>query len=101
MQGAPTEGSDERAGFLAEVEGLRAKLAMAAAYRPGRAVAAAHAAIRARAMDREGATTVQLVRDGVVLAAVKAQERFRVERMARVRACAHGRVRTARLDSAR
>jgi len=55
-------------------------LATAAAYRPGRAVAAAHAAIRARipfldrdrAMDREVATAVQLVRDGSVLAAARA-----------------------------
>ena len=77
MQGAPAEGSDERAGLLAAVEGLRAELAMAAAYRPDKAVPAAPAAIRARipfldrdrAMDREGATAVQLVRDGVALAA--------------------------------
>ena len=80
VHGAPAEGSDERAAFLAEVEGLRAELATAAAYRPGRAVAAAHAAIRARipfldrdrAMDREVATAVQLVRDGSVLAAARA-----------------------------
>ena len=80
VHGAPAEGSDERPEFLAEVEGLRAELAMAAEYRPGRAVAAAHAAIRAhipfldrdRAMDREVATAVQLVRDGRVLAAARA-----------------------------
>ena len=80
VQCAPGEGSDERPEFLAEVEGLRAELAMAAEYRPGRAVAAAHAAIRAhipfldrdRAMDREVATAVQLVRDGRVLAAARA-----------------------------
>ncbi|MHB8912955.1 MAG: HAL/PAL/TAL family ammonia-lyase [Lysobacter sp.] len=77
---APRDDSDDRAAFLAEVEGLRTELAMAAEYRPGRAVAAAHAAIRAqipfldrdRAMDREVATAVQLVRDGSVLAAARA-----------------------------
>jgi histidine ammonia-lyase len=82
VQGAPREGSDDRAGFLAEVEGLRAELAAAPAFRPGRAVAAAHAAIRAeipfldrdRAMDREVATAVRLVRDGSVLAAARASD---------------------------
>ncbi len=78
---APREDSDEYAGFMAEVEGLRAELAAAPAYGPGRAVAAAHAAIRARirfldrdrAMDGEVATAVQLVRDGSVLAAARAK----------------------------
>jgi len=63
-----------------EVEGLRAELADAPEFRPGRAVAAAHAAIRERiafmerdrAMDRGVAAAVQLVVDGVVLAAARA-----------------------------
>ncbi len=67
----------DRAGFLAEVEGLRTELANAEAFHPGRAVAAAHAAIRERiafldrdrALDGEVATAIDLVVSGVVLAA--------------------------------
>jgi histidine ammonia-lyase len=59
---------------------LRAALSAAAEFRPGRAVAAAHAAIRARmpclqrdrALDGEVAAAVQLVSDGSVLAASRA-----------------------------
>jgi histidine ammonia-lyase len=69
----------DRAEFLAEVEGLRAELANAEAFHPGRAVAAAQAAIRDRiafldrdrALDGEVATAVGLVVSGVVLAAAR------------------------------
>lgn len=80
VQGGPLPDAAERAGFLAEVEGLRAELAASPAFRPGRAVAAAHAAIRARipfldrdrAMDGEVAVAVRMVADGSVLAAARA-----------------------------
>ena len=80
VQGGPLPDAAERAGFLAEVEGLRAELAASPAFRPGRAVAAAHAAIRARirfldrdrAMDGEVAAAVRMVADGSVLAAARA-----------------------------
>ncbi len=79
VQGGPLPDAEERPGFLAEVEGLRAELAAAPAFRPGRAVAAAHAAIRARipfldrdrAMDGEVAAAVRMVADGSVLAAAR------------------------------
>ncbi|HEY5803241.1 MAG TPA: aromatic amino acid lyase [Lysobacter sp.] len=79
VQGAPAEGSAEFDAFLAEVEGLRAELAAADEFHPGRAVAAAHAAIREaipfldrdRALDGEVATAVRLVREGTVLAAAR------------------------------
>jgi histidine ammonia-lyase len=74
-------GDGARAEFLAEVDGLRVELAGSAEYRPGRAVAAAHAAIRERipflsrdrALDGEVAAAVRLVAEGSVLAAVRAQ----------------------------
>ena len=74
----PRDG-DDRTPFIAEIEGLRAELAGADAFHPGHAVAAAHAAIRARipflerdrALDRDVATAVQLVIDGDVLAAAR------------------------------
>ncbi len=80
VQGGPLPDAAERAGFLAEVEGLRAELAASPAFRTGRAVAAAHAAIRARipfldrdrAMDGEVAAAVRMVADGSVLAAARA-----------------------------
>ncbi|WP_271680618.1 HAL/PAL/TAL family ammonia-lyase [Thermomonas mangrovi] len=80
VQGGPLPDAAERAGFLAEVEGLRAELAASPAFRPGWAVAAAHAAIRARipfldrdrAMDGEVAAAVRMVADGSVLAAARA-----------------------------
>ncbi len=65
--------------FLQEVEALRAQLADAAEFRPGRAVAAAHAALRAhipylerdRALDGEVAAAVAMVADGSLLAAAR------------------------------
>jgi len=79
VQGGPLPDANDRDDFLAEVDGLRAQLATAAEFRPGRAVAAAHAAIRARvpfldrdrAMDGEVAMAVQLVVEGSVLAAAR------------------------------
>jgi len=81
VQGGPLSGDASRAEFLAEVDGLRAELAGSAEYRPGKAVAAAHAAIRERipflsrdrALDGEVATAVRLVAEGRVLAAARAQ----------------------------
>lgn len=80
VQGGPLQAAAERAGFIGEVDGLRAELAQADAFRPGHAVAAAHAAIRARiafldrdrAMDGEVAAAVRMVADGSVLAAARA-----------------------------
>lgn len=77
--GGPAPDAGEREAFLDEVEGLRAELAGASAFHPGRAVAAAHAAIRAeipfldkdRAMDGEVATIVRMEREGRVLAAAR------------------------------
>jgi histidine ammonia-lyase len=76
---APQQDAADYQAFLAEVEGLRAELATAPPFEPGRAVAAAHAAIRDaipfldhdRAMDGEVADAVRLVRDGRVLAAAR------------------------------
>ncbi|QSX75442.1 aromatic amino acid lyase [Lysobacter arenosi] len=80
VQGAPAADSPDYEAFLAEVEGLRVELAEAEEFHPGRAVAAAHAAIREaipfldrdRAMDGEVATAVRLVKEGIVLAAARA-----------------------------
>lgn len=80
VAGGPRPGGDGHAGFLAEVEGLRAELAAAQEFRPGRAVAAAHAAIRAevpfldrdRALDGEVSRMVRMVEDGRILAAARA-----------------------------
>ncbi len=77
VQGGPLSGDAEAAAFLADVEGLRADLASADAFQPGQAVAAAHAAIRARipflhrdrALDGDVATALQLVCEGSVLQA--------------------------------
>jgi histidine ammonia-lyase len=79
IQGAPAHDSADRTDFLDEVEGLREELATADAFHPGRAVAAAHAEIRAaipfldkdRALDGEVATIVRLEREGQVLAAAR------------------------------
>ncbi len=79
VQGGPRSDSSDHAGFIAEIEALRVELASAEEFRPGRAVAAAHLAIRARipflerdrALDREVAAAVQLVVDGEVLAAAR------------------------------
>lgn len=77
--GAPTARSGGMAVFLAEVDGLREELAASEAFRPGRAVEAAHAEIRAsipfmpfdRAMDGDVQKAVRLVQDGRVLAAAR------------------------------
>lgn len=79
VQGGPQPGTLEYDAFLDEVEGLRSELASAAEFQPGRAVAAAHAAIREsipfldrdRALDGEVATAVRLVREGIVLGAAR------------------------------
>jgi len=76
----PASNDDTRAAFLAEVEALRAELADAPEFQPGRAVGAAYAVIRKhiafldrdRALDGEVATAIALVRDGGVLAAARA-----------------------------
>ncbi|MBF6023493.1 HAL/PAL/TAL family ammonia-lyase [Lysobacter niastensis] len=80
IAGGPQPGTLEYDAFLDEVEGLRAELAAAGEFLPGRAVAAAHAAIRAeipfldrdRALDGEVATAVRLVAENRVLAAARA-----------------------------
>ena len=77
VQGGPLPGHDEAQAFLDDVEGLRDDLAAADAFQPGHAVAAAHAAIRARipfldrdrALDGEVAMVLQMVADGSVLQA--------------------------------
>jgi len=79
VSGGPSPGAEGRDVFLAEVDALRAALAASAAFHPGHAVAAAHAAIRAkipfldrdRALDGEVATAVRLVESGEILAAVR------------------------------
>ncbi|WFC43456.1 aromatic amino acid ammonia-lyase [Pseudoxanthomonas sp. SE1] len=79
VSGGPQPGAEERDTFLAEVDALRAALAASEAFHPGHAVAAAHAAIRAkipfldrdRALDGEVATAVRLVESGEILAAVR------------------------------
>jgi histidine ammonia-lyase len=79
VAGGPQTGAEGRDAFLAEVETLRAALASSEAFHPGHAVAAAHAAIRAkipfldrdRALDGEVATAVRLVESGEILAAVR------------------------------
>jgi histidine ammonia-lyase len=80
VQGGPSGDGVQRDGFLAEVDGLRADLSAADGFHPGRAVAAAHAAIRARipfldrdrALDGEIRAALQLVTDDSVLAAARA-----------------------------
>ncbi len=79
VQGGPLPGARDRDAFLAEVDGLRAELAASPEFQPGRAVAAAHAAIRARipfldrdrALDGEVATAVALVADDAILRAAR------------------------------
>ncbi|MGO1002401.1 HAL/PAL/TAL family ammonia-lyase [Lysobacter sp. CA196] len=80
ISGGPVGDSADHPGFLAEVEGLRAELAAAEEFRPGKAVAAAHAKLREaiafldrdRALDGEVATAVQLVHEGILIAAARA-----------------------------
>ena len=77
VQGGPLPGHDDAHAFLDDVEALRADLAEADAFHPGTAVAAAHAAIRARipflgrdrALDGEVAMALRMVADGSVLRA--------------------------------
>jgi histidine ammonia-lyase len=79
VAGAPSADAHDRAAFLGEVEGLRVELAGAQEYRPGSAVAAAHAAVREsipfmpfdRAMDGDVQAAVRLVTSGRVLAAAR------------------------------
>lgn len=79
VSGGPSPGAEGRDVFLAEVDALRVALAASEAFHPGHAVAAAHAAIRAkipfldrdRALDGEVATAVRLVESGEILAAVR------------------------------
>ncbi|GAB3304696.1 HAL/PAL/TAL family ammonia-lyase [Luteimonas notoginsengisoli] len=79
VQGAPAADARDHAGFLDEVEALRAELASGDDYHPGAAVAAAHAALREviafldrdRALDGEVAAAVRLVADGTLLAAAR------------------------------
>ena len=79
VQGGSHGGAAAGEVFHDEVEGLRAELAKADEFHPGRAVAAAHAAIRAeipfldrdRAMDGEVATAVNLVESGRLLDAAR------------------------------
>ena len=80
VQGGPLPDAADRAAFVGEVDGLRAELSAAEAFKPGVAVAAAHAAIRQRiafmgrdrAMDGEVAAAVRMVADGSVLNAARA-----------------------------
>jgi histidine ammonia-lyase len=80
VQGGPLPAAPEWPTFLHEVEALRAQLAAADEFRPGRKVAAAHAAIRARipyldrdrALDSDVAAAVAMVADGSLLQAVRA-----------------------------
>jgi histidine ammonia-lyase len=80
VQGAPLPGSSERAAFLQEVEQLRAELAQAPEFQPGRPVSAALARLRQdiafmdgdRAMDAEVALVVKLVEQGEMLGAARA-----------------------------
>jgi histidine ammonia-lyase len=78
VAGAAVAGAD-REGFLAEVGSLRAELAAAPEFQPGRAVRAAHKTLRKyikfmgadRAMDGDVAMAVRLVEEGTVLRAAR------------------------------
>jgi histidine ammonia-lyase len=80
VQCALKPGCADHQRFLEEVDALRTELAAASPFGPGRAVAAAHAAIRDaiafldrdRALDHEVATAIRLVEDGSILAKVRA-----------------------------
>ena len=79
VAGGPLPDATDCAGFLAEVDALRVQLAQSEDFRPGKVVAAAHAAIRSRipylerdrALDGEVAAAVAMVADGSLLAAVR------------------------------
>ena len=80
VQGAPAADSPDRVEFMREVEALRAELAEAGEFHPGRAVAGALARLREaipfmdcdRAMDGEVALAVRLVEEGEILSAARA-----------------------------
>ena len=80
--GAPAPGGASADTFLEEVDGLRRELAESAEFRPGRAVGAAHRAIRRsidflgfdRAMDADVQKAVRLVTEGHVLTAARQAE---------------------------
>src|SRR5690606_9136869 len=82
VQGAPAPAHRDHAQFAEEVDALRAELAASEPYRPGVAVAAAHAALRERigfldrdrALDGEVAEAVRLVVDGSLLQAARRAE---------------------------
>lgn len=77
VQGGPLPGAPGREAFLAEVEALRAELAAAEPFQPGKAVAGAHAAIRERiafldrdrALDADIAAILDLTHQGTLIAA--------------------------------
>lgn len=79
IAGAPRVEAADYGAFLDEVDGLRGELSASAGFRPGRAVEAAHAAIREsiafmpfdRAMDGDVQAAVRLVTEGRVLAAAR------------------------------
>jgi histidine ammonia-lyase len=79
VQGGPSASAADRAGFITEVDALRAELAAAEPFHPGAAVARAHAALREaipfldrdRAMDGDVATAVRLIAEGTLLAAAR------------------------------
>jgi len=77
VHGGPLPGAPGREQFLAEVEALRAELAAAEPFQPGKAVAGAHAAIRERiaflgrdrALDADIAAILDLTHQGTLIAA--------------------------------
>ncbi|MBS0212273.1 MAG: aromatic amino acid lyase [Proteobacteria bacterium] len=80
IAGPPLDDPDAVEAFLEEVEGLRGELASAPSFQPGRAVAAAWQALRARipfmardrALDGDVAMAVKLVEEDVLLEAARA-----------------------------
>ena len=78
--GAPLPSDPDYGAFMAEVEALRAELAQAVEFTPGKAVNAALAALRGhipfmrsdRAMDGEVQQMVELVEHGKLLMAARA-----------------------------
>jgi histidine ammonia-lyase len=82
VQGGPLPDSPDYAHFLSEVEALRAELSAAEPFHPGKAVTAAHDAIRERvpflacdrALDIDLTVMMALMREGAVLAAAHAVE---------------------------
>jgi histidine ammonia-lyase len=82
INGAPDPDDAEYAAFMAEVEALRAELATAGEFTPGRPVAAALSALRRhiafmpgdRAMDGEVQRMVDLVEHGELLMAARAAQ---------------------------